>query len=151
MPKVGQAPAVIPIPELSEREQQDRLQEVDQVSKRHALIREKIAKLTPAFDEIIQEHLKLLHDLETSAPLRALHVGRRLGIQASLKGVAGVKFFLSQLVKQSERSVRHIEAAKREVLDPNLPGVTRDPLEVREQLRKMAKATKAAEAKRQAG
>ena len=143
MPKVGQAPAVIPIPELSEREQQDRLQEVDSVSKRHNLIREKISQLTPALDEIIQEHLRMQQDLESSQPLRALRVAHRIGLQASLKGIAGIRYFLTQLARQSERSVRHIEAAKREVLDPNIPGVTRDPLEVREQLRKMAKAAEA--------
>jgi hypothetical protein len=140
MPKVGQAPAVIPIPELSEREQQDRLQEVEQVSKGYNLIREKIAKLTPVIDEIIQDYLKLIHDLETSQPLRALQVARRIGVHTSLKGIAGVKFFLSQMVRQSERSIRHIEAARRDVLDPELPGVTRDSFEVRDQLRKMAKA-----------
>ena len=139
MPEVGQAPAVIPIPELSERETQERVQDIEKVSKVHAEIRAKISRLLPALDEIIQDHLKLRYECEKSPPIRAIRLARRIGLEASLRGVAGAKFLLSQLVRTSERSTRFIEAAQTEVLDPELPGVVRDPMEVREMLRKMAK------------
>lgn len=142
MPEVGKAPAVIPIPELSEREKQERAQDIEKVSKSHAEIREKIARLLPALDEVIQDHLKLQYECEKSPPIRAIRLSRRISLVASLRGVAGAKFLLSQLIRTSERSVRFIEAAQTEVLDPELPGVVRDPLEVREMLRKMAKDKK---------
>jgi hypothetical protein len=142
MPAVSQAPAVIPIPELSEREKQDRTQDIDAVTKKYAAIRGKISKLFPALDEIISDYIQLQRDCDKSPPIRAVHLSRRIGLVDSLKGAAGAKFLLMQLIKTSDRSIRHVEAAQTEVLAPDLPGVERDVSEVREMLRKMAKENK---------
>lgn len=142
MPRVGQAPAVIPIPELSDRERQDRLQDMEKVTKRHTGIRAKIAKVIPVLDDLIQEHLRLQHDCETSPPIRAIRLARRIGTSESLKTVVAAKFHLNQLIRGAEKSARHIEAAQREVLEPDIPGVSRDLREMREVIRKKSKTTK---------
>jgi hypothetical protein len=115
---------------------------MDAVAKRHSAIRDKMTKLLPALDEIISDHVQLQRDCDKSPPIRAVYLSRRIGLAASIKGAAGVKFLLMQLIKSSGRSTRHVEAAQTEVLAPELPGVVRDPSEVREMLRKMAKANK---------
>ncbi len=139
MPKVGQAPSVIPIPPLSDRERDDRLHDMEKVTKRLTSIQTKLSKLVPHLDELIAEYLQIVRDCETSSPIRAVRLSRRIRLEQSLKTVATAKWHLGQLLRDSDRSSRHIEAAQREIMEPDIPGVNRDSREMREAVRKITK------------
>jgi len=143
MPVIGPAPDVIPIPELSEREKRERLDELEEAVKLHADIRTKIQRVLPFLDEIIQDCVKFQLKCGSSYLLRSIHLSRALRFAVLFNLVASVRTQLSAAAKASEKVERRSKDLEREILDPDLPGVPRDPREVREMLKLMSESQKA--------
>lgn len=144
MPVVGSAPAVILTPELSEREKRERLEELSEALKGHRKIREKILRVIPLLDEIIQDCVQFQNKCDRNHLLRAIHLSRTFRFPVLFKVIAIARTQLDQIHKASAKAESRTEILEREILDPELPGVYRDPREVRETLRAMSNASKSA-------
>lgn len=99
-------------------------------------IRVKVAKLLPLLDEIIQDHLRFKHACESNPPIKAVHLVHRLRSDLSLRITASVRFQLQRLVQDSEKHSRIAILVETEIQSPDLPGVARDPIELRKILRR---------------
>jgi len=142
MPIVGQAPAVIEIPELSDKEKSDRLGELESAIKLHSTIRAKIAKVIPLLDDIIQDCAKFEHTCSSSYLLRAVHLSRTFRSPLLLKVVALSRTELNKIAQAAEKVERRSGTLEAEALDPGLPGIQRDFREMNKMVRKRAEERK---------
>ncbi len=120
MPTVGQAPAVVPIPELSEEEKQERLDDLEMAFKLHKGIREKAAKVLPQIEEIFRDFAKLQDHCSKTQSLRIIRLGRILMTDPLAKLALAARFHLHRLGSTSERAERNAWDMARMILDPEI-------------------------------
>ncbi len=139
MAVIGRAPAVIPVPELSEEEQRSRLHELETAFELYQSIQSKVAKLGPALQALARDFVRLQHLSSSSPALRAVRVLHHLKAPLIFKAVVILNAQIGRIMKDMDKSLKRKDILEREVLDPQLPGVSRDPIELRKMLRKMEK------------
>jgi hypothetical protein len=120
MPTVGQAPAVIPIPELSEEEKQERIADLEKAFQLHRGIREKVAKVMPQLDEIFRDFAKLHEHISHTQTLRLARLSRLLMTDPLVKLVFGARNHLQRLTRLSAHAERNSGDVEKDILDPSL-------------------------------
>ncbi len=137
MAVIGRAPAVIPIPELSEEEQRLRLHELDTAFELYESIQAKIAKLVPSLASLAHDFVRLQGVCNSSPALRSIRLAHHLKSPLLFKAVLMLNAQLGRITRDIGKSTKRRDGLARDILDPALPGVSRDPIE----LRKMRKKT----------
>jgi len=120
MPKVGQAPAVIPILELTDEEKQERIADLDRAFQLHRGIRAKVAHVMPQLEDIFRDFSKLQDHCSKIHTLRLARLGRVLMTDPLVKLALGARFHLQQLNKISEHAERNAGAIEKDLLDPSI-------------------------------
>ena len=120
MPVVGQAPAVIPIPELGDEEKQERIADLDRAFQLHRGIREKIARIQPQLDDIFRDFAKLEHQCTKIQTLRLARLGRILMVGTLAKMALGTRAQLQQFGRLSAQAERNVGDIEKEIIDPSL-------------------------------
>jgi hypothetical protein len=120
MPEVSQAPAVIPILEISDEEKQERIDDLDKALKLQRGIREKVAKVLPQVEDILQDFAKLQDHCAKTQPLRIVRLGRVLMAQPLFRLALGARFHLQRLNKVSEIAERSAGDIEKDLLDPEI-------------------------------
>ncbi len=120
MPTVGQAPKVIPIPELTDEEKQGRIADLAKATKLHQGVRAKAAGILPALDEMLRDLQQLHKHCEMTPTLRTLRLNRRLASDPLIRFVLAARVQLMELGKVSERAERNSGDIENDLLDPKL-------------------------------
>ena|SRR5271157_2072686 len=120
MPKVGQAPAVIPILELTDEEKQERVADLTKALQLHRSIRAKVANVIPQLEGILQDFSKLQDHCSKTQTLRLVRLGRVLMTDPLIKLALGTRFHLRQLNKISEHAERNAGDIEKDLLDPSV-------------------------------
>ena len=120
MPTVGKAPDVIPIPELSDEEKQERIDDLEKAFQLHRGIREKIARIQPQLDDIFKDFSKLQLHCYKIQTLRLARLGRVLMIDPLAKYALGARMQLQRLTQVSARAERNAGDMEKSILDPSL-------------------------------
>lgn len=127
MPTAGRAPAVVPIPELSDEEQQERVADLAKAIQLHQGIREKVSKILPQFDAILRDFARLQDHCSRSQTLRLARLGRILQYESLGRFVLGARFMLLRLRKASEHAERNAGDIEKVILDPSIIPSDRGP------------------------
>lgn len=120
MPTVGSAPAVIPIPELSDEEKQERVDDLEKALQLHRGIREKVAKVLPQVEDVFRDFAKLQEHCSRTQTLRLVRLGRVLMTDPLFKLALGARFHLQRLNKISEVAERTAGDVEKDLLDPTV-------------------------------
>lgn len=120
MPTVGQAPAVIPIPELTDEERHERIADLTKALQLHRGIRSKVAKVMPQLEDIFRDFSKLQDHCSKTPTLRLVRLGRVLMTDPLIKLALGARFHLQQLNKISEHADRNAGDIEKDLLDPSI-------------------------------
>lgn len=120
MPIIGQAPSVVPFPELSESELQDRREALEEAAGLHREVLDKFALALRPVVEARRALEKLERTIASVPSNRAVHLSRRLGVGALRESIMKAEYAIRSSSAIRRIASRGLEEARQVIVDPGL-------------------------------